>query len=497
MESGSEPVRDDDAIRALVAREGLDSQTLEKVVALAGGEPAIAVGLARAVRVEVADGSVAAAADVVAEELIARAARAARGGPGIDWSGSLRRLAVVGAADRDLLGVGEAEFAALARSSLVVRTEYGLAVREPFRAVLDLATSWREPTSHRAALTHAAAYRRRQLAAAGDPARRSGLFHQALFLSGEATIREMLYPAAAAPRGQDAVQTATQSDEDDIVRLVDRWAVRGGLDRRACERLFGGWLAMAPENYQILRDDGGRAVALANVVRVDLQAMPAIEQLLQQHTTTVTADADGARTLFVGLAFGESATTHAAILRHILSAGLRHGRIVVATSFPHYQKLIRSLGFHHHGSTTYDVYRCGRHTEVFSQHLTPLALPGWLERLDGAATPVPDIVRTVRLVRHALEAIDRPDDLARSPLLPTAGLPGVTALRDRLHHEVATLVHSADPADAEAGRILEAYYLRRGGGHDLLAHRLHLSRATYFRRLERGLLAVARSLSFG
>ena len=490
MESGSEPARDDDAIRALVAGEGLDSQALEKIVALAGGEAEIAVGLARAVRADVADGSVAAAADVVAEELIAKTARE---GLGIDLSGLLRRLAVVGVADRDLLGAGEAEFAALARAGLVVRTEYGLAVREPFRTILDLATSWREPTSHRAVLTHAAAYRRRQLAAAGDPERRSGLFHQALFLSGEATIREMVYPAAAP--GPDAVQTATRSDEDDIIRLVDRWAVCGGLDTRACERIFGDWLAMAPENFQVLRDDEGRAVALANVVRVQSRTMPAIEQLLQQHTTLVTADADGAETLFVGLAFGESATAHAAILRHILTAGLRHGRIVVATSFPHYQRLITSLGCHHHGSTTYDVYRCGRDTEVFSQHLTPLALPDWLERLDVAGTPVPDIVRTVRLVRHALEAIDRPDDLARSPLLPTAGLRGVMALRDRLRHEIAVLVDSADPADAEAGRILEAYYLSRGGGHDLLAHRLHVSRATYFRRLDRGLLAVARSLA--
>src|SRR5262249_7736556 len=73
------------------------------------------------------------AGDVVAEELMGDAAR---GGPGFDWSGTLRRLAVVGAADRDLLGVGEADFDALARADIVVRTEFGLAVREPFRSVL-------------------------------------------------------------------------------------------------------------------------------------------------------------------------------------------------------------------------------------------------------------------------------------------------------------------------------------------------------------------------
>lgn len=39
--------------------------------------------------------------------------------------------------------------------------------------------------------------------------------------------------------------------------------------------------------------------------------------------------------------------------------------------------------------------------------------------------------------------------------------------------------------------MLHTYYVRRAGGHDVVAHRLHLSRATYFRRLEHGLRRVA------
>nr|BFE56171.1 hypothetical protein GCM10020063_006970 [Dactylosporangium thailandense] len=39
--------------------------------------------------------------------------------------------------------------------------------------------------------------------------------------------------------------------------------------------------------------------------------------------------------------------------------------------------------------------------------------------------------------------------------------------------------------------MLHEYYLRGTGGHDLVAHRLHLSRATYFRRLRQGLERIA------
>lgn len=60
-----------------------------------------------------------------------------------------------------------------------------------------------------------------------------------------------------------------------------------------------------------------------------------------------------------------------------------------------------------------------------------------------------------------------------------------------LRREIESLAVAESAVDAEAGQILSQYYLRRRGGHDLLAQRLRLSRATYFRRLEHGCRRLA------
>ncbi|WCD90538.1 hypothetical protein KPP03845_106966 [Streptomyces xanthophaeus] len=84
-----------------------------------------------------------------------------------------------------------------------------------------------------------------------------------------------------------------------------------------------------------------------------------------------------------------------------------------------------------------------------------------------------------------------PAALAGSPLLlscPRLGTP--EALSGWLRSAVLELADAQDRADAE-GTILQAYYLGRGRTHHQVARRLHLSRATCFCRLRRGLAMVA------
>ncbi|MGI5154853.1 hypothetical protein [Microbispora sp. CA-102843] len=97
--------------------------------------------------------------------------------------------------------------------------------------------------------------------------------------------------------------------------------------------------------------------------------------------------------------------------------------------------------------------------------------------------------RTAELVRTALRELRTPPRTAASGPRPAP------ALADLLRQAVEALASSASAVDAEAGEILRLHYLTRAGGHDLLAHRLHLSRATYFRRLEYGIGKVAEAVS--
>ena len=68
-------------------------------------------------------------------------------------------------------------------------------------------------------------------------------------------------------------------------------------------------------------------------------------------------------------------------------------------------------------------------------------------------------------------------------------------LRTLLVDVVADVAMSRNPRDAEAGRLLLDYYVKRVGSHEVVMERLHLSRPTFYRRLRRGLVLTADTLN--
>lgn len=112
-------------------------------------------------------------------------------------------------------------------------------------------------------------------------------------------------------------------------------------------------------------------------------------------------------------------------------------------------------------------------------------------------THVPEL-RTAD-VKAVLERLNEPDQLSRSPLLQMRALRGVDGervaeLRGLVYDVVREIANSSSPRDAEAGKLLLDYYVKRVGSHDVIAERLHLTRPTFYRRLQRGLLLVAERL---
>jgi hypothetical protein len=68
-------------------------------------------------------------------------------------------------------------------------------------------------------------------------------------------------------------------------------------------------------------------------------------------------------------------------------------------------------------------------------------------------------------------------------------------LRALLVDVIADLAASPMPRDAEAGKLLLDYYVKKVGSHEVIMERLHLSRPTFYRRLDRGLALVAESIN--
>jgi len=110
----------------------------------------------------------------------------------------------------------------------------------------------------------------------------------------------------------------------------------------------------------------------------------------------------------------------------------------------------------------------------------------------------PDSAVREQLVRSALDDLGTPEALGRNPL---AMLPGVTKggsaaveLRAVLVDVIGELAGSATPREAECGRVLQDYYVKRVGSHEIVMERLYLSRPTYYRRLHHGFQLVAQRL---
>ena len=154
---------------------------------------------------------------------------------------------------------------------------------------------------------------------------------------------------------------------------------------------------------------------------------------------------------------------------------------------------------------------------VWSGSMTPLtvvgsALSGWLvgellhasrprteataKRAQGIQTAArwtrdPSSPLRHQLLKEELEDLRDAHALDRSPL---ALIPGLTSrasagpdLKALLVDVITELAASPAPRDAEAGRLLLDYYVKRVGSHDVVMERLHLSRPTFYRRLQLGL----------
>lgn len=101
----------------------------------------------------------------------------------------------------------------------------------------------------------------------------------------------------------------------------------------------------------------------------------------------------------------------------------------------------------------------------------------------GAATV------TAEHVKEALERLHQPGELARAALGRLLGLRDdhdAGRLRGLLTEHVQQLASSADGREREAGQLLRDYYVRRVGSQEVVADRLHLTRATFYRRLHMG-----------
>ena len=110
----------------------------------------------------------------------------------------------------------------------------------------------------------------------------------------------------------------------------------------------------------------------------------------------------------------------------------------------------------------------------------------WPALAMDSSAEAPDV--TVERVEHALKVLASTRDLAESPLvgLKCVASPTPADLRKTMVEAIEHLRMSSFQLDAQAGQILDLYYVRRIGGHYAVTMRVGLSRAAYFNRRSYG-----------
>jgi hypothetical protein len=110
----------------------------------------------------------------------------------------------------------------------------------------------------------------------------------------------------------------------------------------------------------------------------------------------------------------------------------------------------------------------------------------WPALNQESSAEAPDV--TVERVEHALKVLHNTRDLAESPLIGMrcVASPTPAELRKTIEAAIEHLRASPFQQDAQAGQILDLYYVRRIGGHYAVTMRVGLSRAAYFNRRSYG-----------
>lgn len=103
-------------------------------------------------------------------------------------------------------------------------------------------------------------------------------------------------------------------------------------------------------------------------------------------------------------------------------------------------------------------------------------------------------------LKRTLEALQDREELAATPLARALSINGsaevvAAELRQHLMAGIERLGASDQFRTAQAGRLLRYYYVQRIGSQEVVAERLHISRPTFYRRLQDGLEQLAQQLA--
>ena len=422
----------------------------------------------------------------------------------------LEAAAVVRRFDEETLAVLTGEpaftaFAALCRLSFVRPTDRGLALHDDVRRLVAEDLRWRRPDRH-AQLRLRALDHLRERAVHAQPEERERLLEERLFLWGHEVVRLLLYTDEEA--GEVWVEPARPGDRDGLVALHRRWQteVRTALglapddepwDADRHWRWFGELVDHPAARVHVARDRTGDAVGYDVVLPVCAATMP----LAREHEVIGAAidawlaapgggplpetPADIRFLAHMGLSGHLPEATRAALIRDLLSVLARGGACLCSLDMPEYRRLAEALGFRPiPGSQA--RFR-GSEYLGYALDLRRVGPEAWVQALlTGGPRPPVGPGELERELRDVLAAWHDDARVAASTLVTLVD-GGADGVRDLVSRVVRRARSTCAPGQELAIRAVELAYLERGTSHERAADELHVSRATFYRLLHRGI----------
>jgi hypothetical protein len=514
---------------AYLARRGLHAPSLvEQIVQVTVGHPlalALAADLAPHVRAHdfAADPEWHLVTRSLVEELL-------RDLPDPRLRAALEACAVVRDLDEATLAAvmgqdeaGEA-FAQLCELSVVRPTEHGLRLHKCLRHILADDLRWRQPERYTTLGQRALAYYRERM-------RRAPAVEREWLLADRFALweHEFLQAVFGAVDELDQVWVEPGRPEDhaDVLRLAALWqehilptlapvAWPADFTPDASLALTRALLRYAGLRLRIARGLDGQAIGYSMVVRVCRESVallsdsPHLGAVLRRHfraadLATLPPTAETTHIFYLmDIVYCDVSreAVAAALLRDMFGVLALGGLYFAAPALPRHREIIEALGFAPVAGASSASCFVGQPLQGYVLDLRRLGVETWMDALMSGRQPLAVLTEEERAsaVRAALLHWHDDAALAQSPLALTASgeepaLPAAEAVRQAIRAALAAARAAAPPGRELAYRALELAYLGPRLSHERAAERLAVSRATFYRLLERGVHDLARALT--
>jgi hypothetical protein len=399
------------------------------------------------------------------------------------------------------------EFSTLSSLSFVRRGHHGLSIHDEVRRILESDLRYRNRTLYDYYRQRARQRYEERLAGTGlSSSERAAVLFDAIGL--DESVEPHLPPASVEPKGH--VTPYSPGDRDVVLRILRECREHHPVARTLpsdewSEEIVGRILDWPHSKVDVARTPSGDIHGYAFCLPLCAEAIPvlgaqsdiakAFQMWAETEGRAIPERAEQTRITYASsILYGvhEPEAANAVLMEYGVSHFMRGGVFLALTSFVFYEKALLSVGGRR--VLSIESSTSERTLNLFEVDVDAYGVDEWTSAVLSGRTPVRRLTREqiTDAVQEALVGWRRDEILAASPLTALVG-PAASPgdVRSMLRSVIDT---AADDSTTLALQAVRYAYVDRSVSVEAAAERMHVSRATLFRLLKRGVATIAARL---